>query len=297
MASSPQAEAGVVRDADHQFDYDAAVDDFLRDIPVNDADNGFPAAPAPAEAKDMDEEVKIRKKRLPVPKLDEDRLLSDAGVPKLRRIAKTKLRFKGKGHEFTDIARLLTTYQLWLDDLYPRAKFRDGLKMVEKVGHSKRMQVTRRAWLDQTKPSRREKSPERIEDTLMGGANGSADEARNGASEENEIAGGQNSNANDEPRRNQSDAPDDDDLDALLAESEQTAPAKPTASSQRKQRGPFEDDDEDDPDEDDLDALMAEQSATGGRAALAARPVDAPIPREPQNDFEDEEEIMAGMNW
>lgn len=47
----------------------------------------------------IDEEIKIVKKRQPIPKLDEDRLLSDPGIPKLRRISKDRLRFKGKGHE------------------------------------------------------------------------------------------------------------------------------------------------------------------------------------------------------
>lgn len=47
----------------------------------------------------IEEEIKIVKKRQPIPKLDEDRLLSAAGIPKLRRISKERLRFKGKGHE------------------------------------------------------------------------------------------------------------------------------------------------------------------------------------------------------
>lgn len=47
----------------------------------------------------VDEEIVITKKRLPAPKLDDHRLLSDPGIPKLRRISKERLRFKGKGHE------------------------------------------------------------------------------------------------------------------------------------------------------------------------------------------------------
>jgi replication fork protection complex subunit Csm3/Swi3 len=82
------------------------------------------------------------------------RLLSQAGIPKLRRSAKEKLRFKGKGHEYTDAARLLNFYQLWLDDLYPRAKFSDGLAIIEKLGHLKRMQVMRKEWIDEGKPKR-----------------------------------------------------------------------------------------------------------------------------------------------
>ena len=98
------------------------------------------------------------------------RLLSPAGVPKLRGIVKARLKFKGKGHEvrwqkdlkthclksdclqYSDMARLLNVYQLWLDDLYPRAKFADGLAIIEKLGHTKRMQTMRREWIDAEKP-------------------------------------------------------------------------------------------------------------------------------------------------
>lgn len=45
------------------------------------------------------------------------------------------------------MARLLNVYQLWLDDLYPRAKFADGLAIIEKLGHKKRIQTMRREWI------------------------------------------------------------------------------------------------------------------------------------------------------
>lgn len=54
--------------------------------------------------------------------------------------------------QFSDAARLLNFYQLWLDDLFPRAKFADGLSMIEKLGHSKRLQIMRRTWIDEEKP-------------------------------------------------------------------------------------------------------------------------------------------------
>jgi replication fork protection complex subunit Csm3/Swi3 len=49
---------------------------------------------------------------------------------------------------------------LWLDDLFPRAKFVDGLAMIERLGHSKRLQTMRRAWIDEEKPKAA------VEDTL-----------------------------------------------------------------------------------------------------------------------------------
>ena len=56
--------------------------------------------------------------------------------------------------KFSDIARLLNLYQLWLDDLYPKAKFVDGLAMIEKLGHSKRLQTMRKEWIDESKMRR-----------------------------------------------------------------------------------------------------------------------------------------------
>ncbi|KGM92628.1 uncharacterized protein PADG_11078 [Paracoccidioides brasiliensis Pb18] len=48
--------------------------------------------------------------------------------------------------------RLLNFYQLWLDNLYPRAKFADGLAIIEKLGHSKRIQIMRKEWINEGKP-------------------------------------------------------------------------------------------------------------------------------------------------
>lgn len=61
-----------------------------------------------AEGLGLDEEVEVTKKpRAPRVKLDETRLLSDAGIKKLRRTAKDKLKFKGKGHEVRRLSRYL----------------------------------------------------------------------------------------------------------------------------------------------------------------------------------------------
>ncbi|KAI1420455.1 replication fork protection component Swi3-domain-containing protein [Xylaria sp. FL1777] len=100
----------------------------------------------------IDEAVSVSKKpRLPRVKLDETRLLSDNGIPKLRNKARG-LKFKGKGHEFSDTARLLSFYQLWLDDLFPKAKFLDALSMVEKAGHKNQLRLKRIQWIDEGRP-------------------------------------------------------------------------------------------------------------------------------------------------
>ncbi|KAI0111288.1 replication fork protection component Swi3-domain-containing protein [Nemania sp. FL0031] len=100
----------------------------------------------------IDEAVSVSKKpRVPRVKLDETRLLSDNGIPKLRTKARN-LHFKGKGHEFSDTARLLSFYQLWLDDLFPKAKFLDALSMVEKAGHKNQLRLKRIQWIDEGRP-------------------------------------------------------------------------------------------------------------------------------------------------
>ncbi|KAK2810440.1 hypothetical protein FQN50_002929 [Emmonsiellopsis sp. PD_5] len=143
---------------DDLFNYDAGLDEILGGVeqsqqtdPSNSANSNAPTA-AGGAGLGLDEEIKVAPKRRPIAKLDEARLLSQAGIPKLRRTAKTKLKFKGKGHEFSDAMRLLNFYQLWLDDLYPRAKFADGLAMIEKLGHTKRIQTMRKEWIDEGKP-------------------------------------------------------------------------------------------------------------------------------------------------
>jgi hypothetical protein len=58
-------------DLDNLLDYDGAVEDFWKDMPEANGDNANETNNAPE--KDMDEEVKVAKKRKPNPKLDQDR--------------------------------------------------------------------------------------------------------------------------------------------------------------------------------------------------------------------------------
>ncbi|KAL4976517.1 replication fork protection component Swi3-domain-containing protein [Aspergillus desertorum] len=159
MANEINSATGAAQSADYVddlFDYDVGLDDILQEINANTSGANAPKQLAEPDNSGivlgLDEEVKVVKKKQPVAKLDENRLLTQAGIPKLRRSAKNNLKFKGRGHEFSDLARLLNFYQLWLDDLFPRAKFADGLAMIERLGHSKRLQTMRRAWIDEEKP-------------------------------------------------------------------------------------------------------------------------------------------------
>jgi len=54
----------------------------------------------------IDEEIKVERKRQPVPKLDLERLISDRGIPRLQKISKERLKFKGKGHEVSKLLEL-----------------------------------------------------------------------------------------------------------------------------------------------------------------------------------------------
>lgn len=303
ISPNPRAGATAPGDTANLFNYDDVVEDFLKDIPLGDGTAQNDNAIAREPAKDIDEEITVKKKRKPVPKLDEARLLSDAGLPRLRKITKTHLKFRGKGHEFSDISTLLNTYQLWLDDLFPRAKFRDGLIDIEKVGHSKRMQVMRRAWLDATKPQQRDASPEREDNVLMSGA---LPDSNIQESPESAVANGDEANhgLSDGPSEDQNnaasnngsnDAPDDDELDALLAESGKSGPPVTTEPMQSK-RGPFEEVESDD----DLDALLAAEPSTlptsahgrGPQMLSGANKTSALL----EHDFADEEEAMASMD-
>ncbi|OAF58573.1 chromosome segregation in meiosis- protein [Pseudogymnoascus destructans] len=105
----------------------------------------MPPNPPPAEADDLEALFND------YTSLDETRLLSARGIPRLRERART-LRLKGKGHEYGDAERLLGLYQMWLDDLYPKAKFGDALRMVEGVGHKKTVAVARRGWIEEGRP-------------------------------------------------------------------------------------------------------------------------------------------------
>lgn len=113
-AGAPSDGAGDA--IDDLFNYDAQIDDTFRDAENNnnnatDTDAAIAARRRAAREEDgdlsdsgaqglgIDEEVKVRKARAPIAKLDEQRLLSDKGIPRLRKITKERLKFKGKDHE------------------------------------------------------------------------------------------------------------------------------------------------------------------------------------------------------
>ena len=181
--------------------------------------------------------------------------------------------------QFSDAARLLNFYQLWLDDLYPRAKFADGLSMIEKLGHSKRLQTMRRTWIDEEKPGhsadpfedtlpeRTQKFPQQSTEAPRSDPNGLGTEAAQQRQSEYNTAGGRNeigqglfmSDDEDGPQGTDKKVPvpgpvnddSDDDLDALLREQGDGNPTTGNPSA-----GPEPGDDVDDGRfNDDLDIL------------------------------------------
>ncbi|KAL0946588.1 hypothetical protein HGRIS_012789 [Hohenbuehelia grisea] len=92
-----------------------------------------------------DDAPKKRKKRL---RLDEHRMLGSDGFPSLIQMTKD-FKIKGKGHEATDLDRLLRIYQYWTHKLHPPTQFRDTVERVEKLCHSKLMNSALSRWRDE----------------------------------------------------------------------------------------------------------------------------------------------------
>ncbi|KAG0707700.1 replication fork protection component Swi3-domain-containing protein [Suillus ampliporus] len=109
------------------------------------------------------EEKKERKK---VPTLDEGMLVGATGFPQL--IANVKdFRVKGKGHEQSDLHRILQVYQFWTHKLYPKTPFKDTVERIEKLCHSKRMQVRLSVWRDEAKGIVDNKKTEETDDDVI----------------------------------------------------------------------------------------------------------------------------------
>lgn len=155
---------------------------------------------------------------------------------------------------------MLAFYQLWLDDLYPKAQFLDALAMVEKMGHKKKIITERMNWINEGKPksvhqdslfdepvlppreytdaeartriapvfqslvSQRPKTPDLFgdddEDDIYGATPKRATQPRAGGSSNTDSVYGGAQASLFGPARVVDDGPPEDDLDALMAESE-----------------------------------------------------------------------------
>jgi replication fork protection complex subunit Csm3/Swi3 len=119
---------------------------------------------------------------------------------------------------------MLNMYQLWLDDLYPRAKFADALAIIEKVGHTKRMQMMRKEWIDEGKPRRAlEHDNQEVDEIVLDRPSTEhTTERMDGVEQGEDIRPAEPEKAQDRTAsRSAGIDPDEDELDALLAESAQ----------------------------------------------------------------------------
>ncbi|VBB73838.1 Putative chromosome segregation in meiosis protein 3 [Podospora comata] len=246
----------------------------------------------------LETEVDKKKARVPRVKLDDARLLSDKGIPWLRKNAQSRLKLKGKGHEFSDAARMLSFYQEWLDELFPKASFLDALAMVEKAGHKTSLRNARMKWIDELKPrGEGEEGPNDVdpfpiyEHDKTPKDTGRIAPVFDKAKERPKTPDGDDLFGDDDiynatPRAatkgdRGEDVPDDDDLDALMAEAEANSGQPPRSifgngsesifgngTSNSTAAVPPKPQANNIPEDDDLDALMAEAEAE----TLSTRP-------------------------
>lgn len=243
-------------------------------------------SPSGDDALGLDAEINVQKRvRAPTKKLDETLLLSSAGIPKLRSRAK-HLKLKGKGHEWGDANRLLVFYQNWLDDLYPKAQFLDALGMVEKLGHKKLVAGQRGEWILEGKRKERGddddgemQTIEELDAQVNPTSRAKTPAEDRGVPDDADLYEATPSRQRTVPVVNE---PDEEDLDALMAES--ATQDKPTRVLPSR---PHEE-----PDGDDLDALMAETEShdAGGKAPNAST-------QKEQNHDEDEAAMLEMEGW
>lgn len=243
------------------------------------------------------------------------RLLSQKGIPRLRKKAR-KLNLHGKGREYEDTAKLLNFFQLWLDDLHPRVKFADGLAIIEKLGHSKRLITMRKEWINEATRQRQGYSDTPRESSFNftqneppnpTGNNTFGSDMRDSTAMEQDndlfVDEGNNGNLSANVLLPTNEHEEDDDLDALLAEpSMQDLSINNTHMPRNKDTDmPLADRNTnsapprqqpstraDEPPEDDLDALLAEEDEMLSSLKNKGNQQQQPAP----DDFEDDWEAM-----
>ncbi|KAK2466874.1 hypothetical protein APHAL10511_001132 [Amanita phalloides] len=104
--------------------------------------------PKTTAAKDAGDKSGDGKPRQKPTRLDDGTLLSSNGFPQLMK-ATQEFTIKGKGHEATDLDRLLQIYRFWTHQLHPKMQFRDTVLRIEKLCHSRRMLSALSVWRDE----------------------------------------------------------------------------------------------------------------------------------------------------
>ncbi|KAL8990008.1 MAG: hypothetical protein Q9177_001232 [Variospora cf. flavescens] len=250
-----------IDEADDLFDYDIDMQEAFRDANVAmSVSNLEPTGLSKSKNVDLglgiDEEIKVTKKRRP----------------------------------YSNLASLLNVYQFWLDDLYPRAKFADGLAMIEKLGHSKKIQVMRRAWIKEERPHEKPDSEDTTQDnrwlTSATGQEGKHD----AAASENQTSMGHNLGLG---------SPIHEDLyGESPSQHRDSTSHQPTIGSRKIPSSPHTGN-QGDLSDDDLDALLAE-TYTGGNGLLsfkaASRSPQSTLLSTKIDDIDAELEVTAQMD-
>lgn len=188
------------------------------------------------------------------------------------------------------MARLLNLYQLWLDDLYPRAKFVDGLAIIEKLGHTKRMQTMRKEWINEGRP----RDPAENWGTGEAKSNGQHPGPASGLGKSPETRPNEGSST--PAATNAIDFDNGEIYDATPKKVRETS----TNHNQESDESLFLSEDEQvnaQPPDDDLDALLAEDEVKeSASTALTAKQGQAQGHTGQEANFDDEMEAMAGMD-
>uniref|UniRef100_A0A8W7Q1H2 TIMELESS-interacting protein n=1 Tax=Anopheles coluzzii TaxID=1518534 RepID=A0A8W7Q1H2_ANOCL len=132
---------------DHLFSDNVALEgendgEILSDdeLPDGDADGSGDEATDAAPAKPVAVEVKKKTVRNPRNMLNEAKLCGPRGIIALKDHFK-HFKFHGKGHEASDLNRLMRNYEHWAHRLYPKFHFDDCMAKIEKLGHKKQVQM------------------------------------------------------------------------------------------------------------------------------------------------------------
>uniref|UniRef100_A0A182SJ77 TIMELESS-interacting protein n=1 Tax=Anopheles maculatus TaxID=74869 RepID=A0A182SJ77_9DIPT len=113
-------------------------DDELPDADDDAAGDGDDDAAGPS--KPVPVEMKKKTVRNPRNMLNEAKLCGPRGIIALKDHFKD-FKFNGKGHEASDLNRMMRRYEHWAHRLYPKFHFDDCMAKIEKLGHKKQVQM------------------------------------------------------------------------------------------------------------------------------------------------------------
>lgn len=102
------------------------------------ASGGVGGASFSAQKQPIEKPKKVPKTR---PKLTPELLLSDDGLGFVLRHFPKAFKYRGRGHEITDLGNLLNLYAEWHSHLIPYYSFNQFVHKAEQVGASKRVKV------------------------------------------------------------------------------------------------------------------------------------------------------------